>query len=198
MTANYQSDPAPANDHPQRLLQGHERTEELRKLLEITAELGTTGDLDEFFQKFVLRAAQFLNFERAAIAVAENNTYEIRWIAANGVAKPVRLPLPDAISSRILGSNEPVWSDDVSGSPEFAGEAIRKLQMKQFLAIPLSGSDQKRLGVLAVLDRCDHEPIENLVPLSDGGLLLLVTKVALDRRVPHPVWPLEEDPSRGL
>jgi len=160
MTANYQSDPAPANDHPQRLLQGHERTEELRKLLEITAELGTTGDLDEFFQKFVLRAAQFLNFERAAIAVAENNTYEIRWIAANGVAKPVRLPLPDAISSRILGSNEPVWSDDVSGSPEFAGEAIRKLQMKQFLAIPLSGSDQKRLGVLAVLDRCDHEPIE--------------------------------------
>jgi len=160
MTSNYQGDPAAAQEPLQRIFQGHERVEELRKLLEINAELGTTGDLDEFFQKSVLRAAQFLNFERALIAVADNNHFTIRWIAENGVSKPVRLPLPDAIVTRILGSPEPTWADDITPLPDFNGDVIRKLQMKQFLAIPLIGSDQRHIGVLAVLDRCDHEPIE--------------------------------------
>ena len=83
MSANHQSDPAPVSDRAQPTLDGHERAEELRKLLEITAELGTTGDLDEFFQKFVLRAAQFLNFERAFIAVIENAPIALRCAGAS-------------------------------------------------------------------------------------------------------------------
>ena len=161
MTANYHGDPVQAQQEPlQRIFSGHERAEELRKLLEITSELGSTGDPEEFFQKFVLRAAQFLNFERAAIAVVENGRYNIRWIAENGISKPVRIPLPDAVSTRLSSGTEPIWADDVTQLPEFAGESVRSLSMKQFLAVPLMASDRRRLGVLAVLDRCDHEPIE--------------------------------------
>jgi len=160
MTANYQGDPVQAQEPLQRIFAGHERAEELRKLLEITSELGSSGDPEEFFQKFVLRSAQFLNFERAAIAVVENGRYHIRWIAENGISKPVRLPLPDAVAARLSANAEPIWADDVTQLPEFADDAVRGLGMKQFLAVPLMASDRRRLGVLAVLDRCDHEPIE--------------------------------------
>jgi PAS domain S-box-containing protein len=161
MTANYQGDPVQAQQEPlQRIFLGHERAEELRKLLEITSELGSTGDPEEFFQKFVLRAAQFLNFERAAIAVVENGRYKIRWVAENGVSKPVQIPLPDAVAARLSSGNEPIWADDVTQLPEFADGSVRSLDMKQFLAVPLMASNRRRLGVLAVLDRCDHEPIE--------------------------------------
>ena len=159
MTANYQGDPAQI-EPLQRIFAGHERAEELRKLLEITSELGGSGDPEEFFQKFVLRAGQFLNFERAAIAVVENGRHVIRWIAENGVSKPVRMPFPAAITSRLSGSPEPVWADDVTQLPEFQDEAVRTLGMKQFLAVPLMASDRRGLGVLIVLDRCDHEAIE--------------------------------------
>jgi len=161
MTANYQGDPAHSQHEPlQRIFLGHERAEELRKLLEITSELGNVGDLEEFFQKFVIRAAQFLNFERAAIAVIENGRYIIRWVAENGVSKPVRLHLPEPLVNRLTETIEPVWADDVTRLPEFSTEVIQKLKIKQVLAVPLMASDRRRLGVLAVLDRCDHDAIE--------------------------------------
>jgi hypothetical protein len=50
-----------------------DRATELQQLLEITSELGLLGDLDEFLQRFVLRAAGFLNFKRAAIAISHHN-----------------------------------------------------------------------------------------------------------------------------
>jgi PAS domain S-box-containing protein len=161
MTANYQSEPTPPQEPLQRIFHGYERAEELRKLLAITSELGSTGDLEEFLRKFVLRAAQFLNFERAVLALLENGNYTIRWMAENDVSKPVRLPFPEAITSRLLTpTSEPVWADDVTQSPEFATETVRQLNMTQFLAVPLLASDQRPLGVLAVLDRNDHDPIE--------------------------------------
>jgi PAS domain S-box-containing protein len=160
MTANYQSDPIASEEPLQRIFQGYERAEELRKLLAITSELGSTGDLEEFLRKFVLRAAQFLNFERAALALFENGTYVIRWMAENDSSKPVRLPFPDAITNRLLTGSEPVWADDISQVPEFATDTVRQLNITQFLAVPLLASEQRPLGVLAVLDRCDHDPIE--------------------------------------
>jgi PAS domain S-box-containing protein len=160
MTAHHQGDPAQAQPSLERIFLGHERAEELRKLLEITSELGNSGDPDEFFQKFVLRAGQFLHFERAAIAVVENGRYVVRWMAENGVCKAANIFLPEALTQRLLSSADPVWADDVSGLEEFNDEAVRRLGMKQFLAVPLSGVDHRRLGVLVVLDRCDHDQIE--------------------------------------
>ena len=56
-----------------------DRATELQQLLEITSELGTLGDLDEFLQRFVIRAAEFLRFKRAAVAIAVPSY----WIAAH-------------------------------------------------------------------------------------------------------------------
>src|SRR3954465_3940030 len=89
-----------------------DRAEELQQLLDITSELGTLGDLDEFFQKFVVRAAQFLNFQRAFIAIADHGNCTVLWIAENGPAKPMNWQLPGPFASRLLASAEPLRAND--------------------------------------------------------------------------------------
>ena len=61
------------------------RAHELHQLLEISSELGSLADLDEFLKKFVVRAAEFLGFERAFVAVVEMEECRIRWGASKGV-----------------------------------------------------------------------------------------------------------------
>src|SRR6478672_1539466 len=95
-----------------------DRATELQQLLEITSELGTLGDLDEFLQKFVIRAADFLTFQRAAIAIADHGTCALRWVAQDGFAKPLRLNLPYPMTQRLLAGPEPVAVDDLSKFPE--------------------------------------------------------------------------------
>src|SRR4051812_48701847 len=136
-----------------------DRAEELQQLLEITSELGTLGDLDEFFQKFVVRAAHFLGFRRAFIAVGGHGRFDIRWISENGIAKPLRWELPEAFGNRLLSSPEPLFTEDFTQFVETDAATAAKLHIKQFLSVPLFGSDHSPLGVLAVLDRQNDAPV---------------------------------------
>jgi PAS domain S-box-containing protein len=136
-----------------------DRAEELQQLLDITSELGTLGDLDEFFQKFVVRAAQFLNFQRAFIAIADHGNCTVLWIAENGSAKPMNWQLPGPFASRLLASAEPLRANDFSQLVETDPQAATKLGIKQFLSVPLLASDRSPLGVLAVLNRENDEPV---------------------------------------
>jgi PAS domain S-box-containing protein len=132
-----------------------DRATELQQLLEITSELGQLGDLDEFLQRFVVRAAGFLNFKRAAIAVADHGDCSIRWITSNGAAKPLQLTLPYALSSRLLASAEPIAADELSDLPELDSDTARELGAHQILSVSLLASDRQPLGLLLVLDRID-------------------------------------------
>ena len=132
-----------------------DRATELQQLLEITSELGTLGDLDEFLQKFVVRAADFLAFQRAAIAIADHGTCALRWIAQDGFAKPLRLTLPYPMTQRLLAGPEPVAVDDVSKFPELDQETARQLDARQFLSIPMLTSHREPLGLLLMFDRDD-------------------------------------------
>ncbi|HWR16399.1 MAG TPA: PAS domain S-box protein [Terriglobales bacterium] len=127
------------------------RAEELQQLLDITSELGTLGDLDEFLQKFVVRAAQFLGFRRAFIAIADQGRFDIRWVAENNAAKALHAQLPDPGAKRLVSSSEPVFGDNfnqlISADSQFS------LQIERFLSVPLLASDRSPLGILAVYDR---------------------------------------------
>jgi len=136
-----------------------DRAEELQQLLEITSELGTLGDLDEFFQKFVVRAANFLGFKRAFIALVDHGRCDIRWIAENGVAKPLRWELPENFGKRLMASPEPLFTEDFTQFVETDPATASKLQIKQFLSVPLFGSDHSPLGILAVLDRQNSDAV---------------------------------------
>lgn len=131
------------------------RADELRQLLEITAELGQSADLEEFVQKLVVRATQFLNFRRAFVALPDRGSCRVQWMSQQGVARAIDCRLPEALSVRLLGSTEPLWCEDFSKIPEADAETAATLELKQFLAVPLLASDRRPLGVLAVLDHLD-------------------------------------------
>src|SRR6185437_7748385 len=90
-----------------------ERARELQQLLEITSELSVAGNMDDFFKKFVVRAAEFLGFSRAAIGLVEGNHCVIRWMAEKGAARPLDLQIPEKFSKRLLASAEPIFSEDI-------------------------------------------------------------------------------------
>jgi PAS domain S-box-containing protein len=136
-----------------------DRAFELQRLLDITSELGTLGDLDKFFQKFVVRAAEFLHFQRAAIAICERRECVIRWMTENGSATPICYTLPLPLSQRLLASAEPLAMDDVRTLPELDGETARRLATRQLLSIPLLSSDREPLGLLCALDRQEEGSI---------------------------------------
>ncbi|MFB3916933.1 MAG: PAS domain S-box protein [Terriglobales bacterium] len=135
------------------------RARELQQLLEISAELGSIGELSKFLEKFVVRAAEFLRFERAFIALHDGGSCEARWIAENGAAWPLNYPVPRGIAERVYAQREPTWADDIT---QFIGadlETAAMFKIRQYLAVPLLGPHGPPLGLLVLLDRKDGGPI---------------------------------------
>ncbi|MFB3813883.1 MAG: PAS domain S-box protein [Terriglobales bacterium] len=131
------------------------RARELQQLVEISSELGSIGELDEFLQKFVVRAAEFLGFGRAFLALVEGNACHVRWACENGVARPLNFPVPEPSAARLLASRDVAWSDDVAADPNADQELAAMFSIKQYLALPLIGSEGRPLGILGVLDQHD-------------------------------------------
>ena len=137
----------------------NEKSRELQQLLEITSELGSIGNLSEFLERFVVRAAEFLGFERSFLALKEENRCEIRWMAEQGVARPMSQHLPEALELRVLGATDPFWSNDIRQWPGMEVAALAGPLTRQALCVPLLGPNRAVLGVLGLLDRCNGENI---------------------------------------
>jgi two-component system NtrC family sensor kinase len=133
----------------------NDRARELQQLLDISSELGSVGELDKFLEKFVVRAVGFLGFSRSFIALMEGESCQVRWVAENGIARPLNCAVPDKISARVIGEGEPAWNDDVAEGIRGAHGIARMFAFRQYLAVPLLGSDQRALGLMCVLDRQD-------------------------------------------
>jgi PAS domain S-box-containing protein len=135
------------------------RTRELQQLLEITSELGTVGNLPGFLAKFVVRAAEFLGFDRSFIALKEEQSCNIRWMAEHGAARPASQHLPEGLELRVLGATDPFWSNDVRQWPGMELGSFAGPQTRQALCVPLLGSNRTVLGVLGLLDRSSGQDI---------------------------------------
>jgi len=133
-----------------------EQAHELHQLLEISSELGSLSNLDQFLQRFSLRAADFLGFGRAFIGLLENDIFHVRWGADNGRTVQVDLEFPEGMASSTLLGKEVFWTDDPTTVPGANLEIISKFEVRQLLAVPLLGSDGKVLGMFGVLDRLDR------------------------------------------
>jgi two-component system NtrC family sensor kinase len=137
-----------------------EQAYELQQLLEISSELGSAVDLDHFLQQFVVRAATFLGFGRAYVALSEGEgLVRVRWGAQNGQSVMLGRELKSELAKRILRSRESYWTEDVRQEPGFDEVIALEFQVKQYLAVPLVGSNGVALGLLGVLDRVDGQPI---------------------------------------
>ncbi len=128
---------------------------ELHQLLEISTELGSIGQWDEFLQQFALRAADFLGFGRGFIGLLEDGAFHVRWAAEHNRSQPVDFALPPGPASRALLGKEVFWSDDPSKVPGANLKILADFDVRQLLAVPLLDSNGEVRGMFGVLDRLD-------------------------------------------
>ncbi len=128
---------------------------ELHQLLDISAELGSIGQMDEFLQRFAVRAADFLGFGRGFIGLVENGAFRVRWAAENSRAQSVDFILPGGPVSSALLNREVFWSDEPGKIPGVNLEVLTKFEVRQLLTVPLLDTKGEVLGMFGVLDRLD-------------------------------------------
>jgi PAS domain S-box-containing protein len=128
---------------------------ELHQLLEISSELSSSGDLDQFLQAFVARATDFLGFGRCFIALLEDGVFRVRHGVGNGQSRRLDQIFPEGVTTRALRAKEAFWSDDLSREPGANQQAVTQYEARQLLAVPLLGATGDVLGMFGVLDRVD-------------------------------------------
>ena len=156
----------------------HAQAHELHQLLEISSELSSNSDLEQFLQAFVVRAADFLGFGRCFIALLENNQFRVRYGVERGEPRRSDTPFPEGVATQALRAKQVFWTDEASRTPGANLEIVAKYDVHQFLAVPLLGSNGKVLGMFGVLDRLDgtgisQEDIRRARALSNQAAVVL-------------------------
>lgn len=132
---------------------------ELHQIVSIASELGSISDIDQFMQKFVMRASDFLGFGRAFVGLMENDRLSVRWSQQDGKPGPVGFVFPEGILTKAIRNKEVFHSEDASQLPGVNQQVLSEFQVRQFLAVPLLGTSAQLLGVFGVLDRADGNAI---------------------------------------
>ena len=129
------------------------QTHDYDQLLEISAELATSR-LEGFFPRFVVRAADFLGFCRAVVALTEAGKCHLRWAASGGSASRLDIDI-SAVAKRAFESPHPYICEDIGQLPANEKAQLRRWEsnLKQYLGIPLLTSDGRQLGVLGFFDK---------------------------------------------
>jgi PAS domain S-box-containing protein len=132
---------------------------ELHQLLEISSALSCSRDLDHFLQSFVVHAADFLGYGRSFVALVENDRFQVRYGVERGESRRMDVAIPEGLATQTLRTKEVFWTDDASKVPGINLDAITKYKVRQFLTVPLLGTNGKVLGMFGVLDRLDGADI---------------------------------------
>jgi PAS domain S-box-containing protein len=135
------------------------QAQELQQIVSIASELGSISDLDQFMRRFIQRASDFLEFERAFVGLIEGKAIQIHWSHTRGEHRAPGYVIPDGILTRAIFNKEVFWSDDITQIPGSNLEVLRQFNVNQLLAVPLLGSNGEPLGVFGVLDQREHLPI---------------------------------------
>jgi PAS domain S-box-containing protein len=135
------------------------QAQELHQLLEISSELSSSGDLEQFLQSFVVRAADFLSYGRCFIALLEEGQFRVRYAVTQGESRRADTVFPEGIATRALRAKEVFWSDDVRQLDGANLQVLAQYAARQLLAVPLLGAEGRVLGMFGVLDRLDGSGI---------------------------------------
>ncbi len=167
---------------------------EMQLLLEISSELSSSGDLEHFLERFVVRAADFLNYGRCFIALLEDGQFRVRYAVVKGKSRRTDSVFPEGVATRSLRSKEVFWSDDVRQMPGANLEALAQHEAKQLLAVPLLGSDGRVQGMFGVLDRLDETGISQQ---DIRRARVLAAQVSVVLEVAHNLHQAEQHRKRG-
>jgi len=164
--------------HAELHVTAHAQAKELHELLEISSQLSSSADLEQFLQSFVVHAADFLGYGRCFVALAEADHFQVRYGVDRGESRRVDVMFPEGVATRALRAKEVFWTDDASQVPGINPDAVATYNLRQILAVPLLGSGGDVLGMFGVLDRLDgtgisQEDIRRARALSNQAAVVL-------------------------
>jgi PAS domain S-box-containing protein len=136
-----------------------EQSQDLQRLLDISSSLAKGATIDRFLEQFLLRTAEFLEFERAAVVLLEDNQPYVRWVAEKGESRPARKEVHSALVQQVLAGDQVFISNDVSAHPLADMQTVAAHHLTQLMAAPLQTASGRNLGLLTVLDRKDGRTI---------------------------------------
>ena len=145
--------------HAELYATAHAQAHELHQLLEISSTLSASGDLEQFLQAFVVRAADFLGFGRCFMALLEGGEFHLRYAVSKGEPRRLDQIFPEGVATRALRAKEVFWTDEAKNTPGVNLDVVLKYEVHQFLVVPLLGANGEVLGMFGVLDRLDRSGI---------------------------------------
>ena len=145
--------------HAELYATAHAQAHELHQLLEISSTLSASGDLEQFLQAFVVRAADFLGFGRCFMALLETGEFHLRYAVSKGEPRRLDQIFPEGVATRALRAKEVFWTDEAKNTPGVNLDVVLKYEVHQFLVVPLLGANGEVLGMFGVLDRLDRSGI---------------------------------------
>ena len=135
------------------------QSRDLERLVDISASLAGGVSIGQFLEKFVVRTAEFLDFERSSVVLVENGTPYVRWMAEGGKALAQHESIDTELVRHILQSKDVFLSNDVSKIPTLEPYWVEQYKLRQMMAAPLRTASGRVLGILSVLDRKDRKPV---------------------------------------
>jgi len=131
----------------------------LRRLVELSARLNSTLNLNELLSLIIQTAAETLSCEAASILLYDEKLRQLFFAAStgNGAEKlaEIAVPLDNSLAGTIFRTREPIILNRIEGDPRHNPEASRHIGFttKALLGVPLHIRDGRSIGVLEALNK---------------------------------------------
>lgn len=144
---------------PNQLPQETISQEHLKRLLEISARLSSTLQLDELLSLVMNVATELTNTETASILLVDKNTGQLHFAASTDDVVPenIEVPLDNSIAGWVVRHGRSLILGDVQGDTRFYNNVDKNLEFvtRSMLAVPLP-TGQGVIGALEVINKRDN------------------------------------------
>jgi two-component system NtrC family sensor kinase len=136
-------------------------SQDMQRLLDISSTLARGATIDRFLDQFLLRTAEFLEFQSASAILIEKGEPVLRWTVDYGQSRAERQHVDSVLLRQILASDNVFVSNDLTAHPLFDRDPEQETHAVQMLAAPLRTASGRTLGLLTVFDRIDGKPVSD-------------------------------------
>jgi GAF domain-containing protein len=126
----------------------------LRRIMEITAALNTTHNLDSLLPKIMAAATDLLKAETSSLLLVDEETGDLIFKIAGEEIVDQRVPMGQGIAGWVVQNGEPLIVNDPATDTRFFGgiDEASGFQTKNILAVPLRVRD-RTIGVVEVINK---------------------------------------------
>ena len=136
------------------------KIEDLEKILLITMELSSEGDLNSLLQMIMTKAKEVISSDRSTIYLLDEGKNELWSLLTSELEiKEIRFPVGVGIAGQVAQTNEIINIIDAYQDPRFNPSFDLKtgFKTKSILTLPLRSLRGKVVGVLQMLNRRDQD-----------------------------------------